>query len=463
MYRKLYFIGIVAYLYMLALSVLFYKERAIFLDCSYMIFQLVRTGAFCIEVYRFGDAFAQILPLLGYKLGQPLSVITLGYSVGLLLSPITCYIICGSVLKQYRFALVILLVSLLFATHTFYWTQSQVPQGIAPFMLIFALIWGKPLHDIRPLHKMVIAISLFVLAFFHPLMAVILAYSTIFFLLRNDGFLNRRVLSLMAGFFISMLILKAVFFRTPYERHSLSGLKNVVRLFPDYFTMYSNTAFLRHCVTAYYWIPISFCAIVAYYISTRSYKKLAFSSGAVLGYLLLVNIMYPTTDTPQFYIENLYAPIGLFLALPIVFDLLPVLELKKTGVAIVSLIVLTGCIRIYAAHAEYTSRLNWERSFLAANADKKIIADAKKVNAGILQMLWGTPYEFWQLSTIETGRSASIIIDDDPPHRDWAKGKTRELVVNWNIFSYKDLNPKYFIFLDTTSGYIIEKNQTPNP
>ena len=438
------------------LSVFFYKERAIFLDCSYMIFQLVRTGSFCIEVYRFGDAFAQVLPLLGYKMGLPLSAISLGYSVGLLLSPVTCYIICGSVLKQYRFALVILLVSLLFATHSFYWTQSQVPQGIGPFMLVFALVWNKTVHDIRPFRMVAIAILLFVLAFFHPLMAVVLAYSIVFFLLRNDAGLNKKVWYLLAGFFISILILKAIFFRTEYERHSLSGLKNVVRLFPDYFNLYSNKTFLKNCITRYYWIPVMFFSIAVLYVKSKDYKKLAFFAASIVGYLLLVNVMYPAADTPVFYIENLYLPIGLFIGLPLVFDLLPVLEQKKTGMAIMILMMITGCARLYAAHVDYTARLNWERNFLAQNGNKKIIADAHKANAGILQMLWGTPYEFWQLSTIETGHTASIIIDDDPPHRDWAKEKTKALVVNWNVFPYRELNPKYFKFTDTTSGYIID-------
>jgi hypothetical protein len=122
-----------------------------------------------------------------------------------------------------------------------------------------------------------------------------------------------------------------------------------------------------------------------------------------------------------------------------------------------ALVMITGCLRIYATHTAYTARLNWERNFLKEYGDKKIIADAKKVNAGILQMLWGTPYEFWLLSTSEQNKTASIIIDDDPPHRDWAKDARKSLVVNWNVYPYNTLPPRYFIFTDTASGYIIDK------
>ena len=124
MYRKVYFIGFVAYMFLLVLSLLFYKERCVFLDASYLIFQLVRRGGFCIELYRFGDAFGQALPVLGYKLGLSLDGITRCYSAGFILYYLACYFVCGSVLKQYRFAIAILVINLLFAADTFYWPVS---------------------------------------------------------------------------------------------------------------------------------------------------------------------------------------------------------------------------------------------------------------------------------------------------------------------------------------------------
>ena len=75
----------------------------------------------------------------------------------------------------------------------------------------------------------------------------------------------------------------------------------------------------------------------------------------------------------------------------------------------------------------------------------------------IVLMAWGTPYEFWLLSTTEQGTTASIIIDDKPELRPWAALLRKSLVVNWGIFPYSELNPKYFHFTDTTTGYEIIK------
>jgi len=399
----------------------------------------------------------RIPPLLAYKAGSSLETISVSYSAGFIANYLVCYWVCGSMLKQYRFALLVLLINLLFAAHTFYWPISQVPQGMAMMMVVWAMIWEKRLEAIKPLMWCSIACLLVVLVFFHPLMLVALAYSIVFFLLSKDAQVDRRVLYRIGAFFVLILVLKSIFFRTQYERHSLSGLKNFIKLFPYYFNTFSNKQFIANCVSRYYWIPVLFAGICALYLRTGNYKKLLFFGGAVAGYLMLVNIMYPTADTPLFYIENLYLPVSLFIGLPLVFDLLPVLEQRSAGGAVMALIMITGCVRLYAAHNVYSERLQWQRSYLAANGDKKIIADSKKANAGILPMLWGTPYEFWQLSTIEQGRSASIIIDEDPPHRDWARDKRRAFVVNWNVFDYSELDPKYFRFTDTTTGYIIEE------
>lgn len=46
MYKRLYFIGIAVYTIMLLLSVLFYKERIILLDTSYLLFHIIKDNFF---------------------------------------------------------------------------------------------------------------------------------------------------------------------------------------------------------------------------------------------------------------------------------------------------------------------------------------------------------------------------------------------------------------------------------
>ena len=456
MYKRLYLTGFAAYAVMLVLSVVFYKERIVLNDCAYNLFYIVKDRAFDIQHFRFGNVVNQVLPVLATKANLSLAIIMICYSLGFTLHYLICYLVCGSILKRYDFALLILLVNILFVSDTFYWIPSELPQGIAILMVLLAAISNRSAQAPKRSTYVLMAAVVFTLAFFHPLLVFPIGFVAGFFWLKNQV-IGKRYLYLLLGIYFGSVLLKGVVFRTKYEAHSMSGLKNFVTQFPDYFTLYSNQQFLLHCLTLFYWIPVFFVGIVVYYIKTNERKMLWFFLLSFFGYLGLVNISYPNPVTPPFYIENLYLPLALFLGIPVVFDILPVLDAKKLAIPLFSLVVLTGCVRFYTTHNTYTTRLNWERDFLDKNRDKKLITGTTKNHAEILLMPWGSPYEFWLLSTSERNRSASIIIDDKPETRDWASGINNKFIVNWNIYPYEDLKGQYFKFTDTVSGYIVDK------
>ena len=457
MYKRLYFIGIAAYVIMLILSILFYKERIIFLDTAFSLFHIVKDNSFSIQVYRFGDVFSQLLPVLASNAGLSWNVAIMLYSFGYMLYYFACFFICGSILKRYDFALVVLLLNLLFVSETFYWITSQLPQSIALLMVILAFASEKQLSTAKVSTYFLLLVALVTLSFFHPLVVFAMLYSVIFFMKRSELFKDKRLLYVISIVFFSGVLLKAIAFRTPYERHSLSGIKNFIVLFPDYFRLYSNKQFLSNCLSKYYWIPLLFSGIVVLYCMTRKWQQLVIFLVFFLCYLLLTNVSYPGSITNAFYIESIYLPLSIFLALPFVFDLLPVLGKQRLALPVIALIILTGCVRIYSAHTLYTNRLVLERKYLDEYGDKKVIIGAKKSDLDQLLMLWGTPYEFLLLSECERHKPASIIIDEDPAHRPWIVEQKKFLVVNYNIYPYDKLNAKYFHFTDTTSGYTIIK------
>ncbi len=453
MYRRLYFTGIFAYVVMLVLSLLFYKERSILLDSSFDLFYLLKDGGFDINVVRFSGVLSKVAPVLAIRAGLPLNEVLLCYSFGYAAYYFLCYFICGTILKKYDFALVILLCNILFVAETFYYIPSELPQGIAFALVVFAFVGGRNINS--ALGWVALTVLCIVCAFFHPLLLFVIAYTFVFFLLQKDRYFDVKQLSAITILFFVFVALKTVFIKAPYEQHAMGGLKNFVTQFPNYFTLYSDKLFLYNCITKYYWIPIFAVTIITLYRTNREWRKLAFFVLSVAGYLFLVNVCYPTKATPTFYIENLYLPIGVFLALPLVFDVLPFLEKKRLAFPVFVLILLTGCVRLYATHSVFTERLNLERDVIAKYNNKKVVIGSENVDADLLQMLWGTPYEFLLLGESENNKAASIIIDDKPRLREPACYITNALVVNWNVFPYCDLPTKYFHFTDTTSGYVI--------
>jgi hypothetical protein len=458
MHKQLYRTGLLAYLTMVILSLLFYKERIILLDTAYNLFHICRTGGFMLIASRFGCLVTQLLPVMAAKLHAPLNGIAISYSVGFVIYYFACYLICGFGLRQYDLALVMLLFHCLFVTQTFYYIPSELPQGLDYFLLVLAYSRNVGAgQELPPGRLALIFVLSFIAAFFHPLMLVVFAFAAGYFYLFHRAPKSRLQYGLLTSGFLAGLLVKDLFFSIPYDRQAASGLKNFTRLFPHYFSTYSDSFLLHACITSYYWIPLLIVAITIHYASAKQYRQLAWFLVCTLGYIAIVNISYPGRDTPTLYFENQYLPLGMILGLPFTVDVLPALQRRKLAMPVFAMILLTFAVRIYATHSSFTSRIAYERDYLDRYADRKMITKATSADTAALQMLWGTPYEFWLLSTTERGRTASIIIDPDPAARSWATTKNKDLLVNWNFYNYHDLPRQYFVLTDTTSGYLIQK------
>jgi len=453
MYKKAYRLGLLVYMFMLALSVLFYKERAILSDSAYDLFHVLR-GVPDYNMVRFAGFVPKLAAIAAVKAGAGISGVLLSYSVATVLFYFIIYCICGSVLKKYEHALIVLLCNVLVVSECFYYIPSELPQGMAFFALFLAVLPGIKEGSIAR-HLCIILFTI-VLGFFHPLMLFVLGYSAVFFWFRNQAGISRKTLLEIVAVFSVLVLLKMFVIRTQYEQHSMSGLKNFVTQFPHYFTLYSDRQFLHHCFTEYYWIPLIFFFAGGFYFVHKQWARLLFFAGSVAGYILLVNISYPSKETASYYMENLYLPVSMFLALPLVFDVLPAPAVRRFALPLFVLIIATFCVRIYAGQSVFGTRLNEERKVLAEYDEKKIILSSKRVNTDVLQMLWPAPYELLLLSACEKGKAASVIIDDDPGRRPWAANERKSLIVNWNTFPYRMLPGKYFHFTDTLSGYTVD-------
>lgn len=236
---------------------------------------------------------------------------------------------------------------------------------------------------------------------------------------------------------------------------SMSGLKNFITLFPNYFNLESNIVFLKNCVTKYFWLPIFSISVFIIYISTRQWLKLSLFCSYFFGYLLLINVCYPVVGNLEFYMENLYLPLGFIIGLSFAYDVLPLFKKRKWAYTFITIFIVSSLMRIYLMHGFYSDRLDFLRQYVGRYKDQKVIIDAKLVPAHKILMTWASPYEFWLLSTIEQNATASIIMHENIAEITWAAEKRKAFLPTWGLFQYQDLDPRYFKFTDTTSGYRI--------
>lgn len=454
--KRLFYGGILVHLLFLVLALLLFRQRTIFVDISMHLFELVRTEHPAIQNYRFVALGTQWLPLLGIKLDWPLETLMQAYSLAFPLLYFAVYLLCGA-LGQYRIALAYLLLQLLLLTDTFYWIQSELPQGLAMLFLLFAVVErGFPRRlPGRILFVLVLAVLLPTVAFAHPLLLFAALFFAIFFWLRAG---SRSQPTLLAVTMVCLLLsigIKATLFKTPYDSGAMSGIKRFGTLFPDYFSLYANKRLLRNSLGIYLPFAAGLVALVVRYLRRKEKLKLGFVAVFLLGYILLVHVCFSGQDTPNFYMENMYLVAGVFLALPLVYDLLPALSGRRLpAMGLASLLAVFALVRIWLAQAPYTNRLAWMNDFLKLHQNEKLLTGTPPEAKDLLLMTWGTPYEFWLLSTTTTGRTASLIINDDPASLSWITAETpNRFIVTWGDYLYGQLPPRYFRFTDSTSHY----------
>ena len=456
MNKKILIIGSIVYFLLALLSLYYYLERTVFLDISYHLFFIIKDGFYAIQNMRFGAFVTQTFPLLGTKLGLDLESIMKLYSVGFEIYYFLIFALCILWTKSYRFALVMLLFSVLMVTDTFYWIQSEFPQGLAILVLLFSYLYfiSTKKNDLNgeTSYAQYFIGFLFVisLVFFHPLMLIPFSFFVLFFY--YDGSVNKKLLMFISASFFAIFIFKSIFFRTAYDRTSLSVLKNIYLLFPNYIFIETNKDFLISAIQDYYFLILGLAGVLFYYFKEGQRMKFLLVAGYFIAYLLLINVSYVACKEP-FYIENLHLPLSLFVIVPLVFDFTKTFTARKIIIALV-FVCLIRVIHIGFSNGPYTDRLNYLSSILeetAENENKKLILKSSDFSMDTLYLPWASPYEFWLLSTISTGETRSILIMDDPQEMAWTRAAQNKFLTKWGVFDYNELPEKYFPFKDKSS------------
>ncbi|OJW82945.1 MAG: hypothetical protein BGO69_02605 [Bacteroidetes bacterium 46-16] len=448
-YKRSYLAGLVVYLVLLFFSAAFYKERCVFSDSAYYLFFMVKDGSLSIQHYRFGAIVTQILPLLARKLFLSLNSIILLASLNRELFCFACYLLCGAVLRNYKMALVLLLFNTLLVSETFYF-QSELTQGIVLLITLFAFLDSEYANKARLLKYLVSFALIIVIVFLHPLVVMPFVFMCAYFYLREQRIKN---IPLYFLFFIAVIVFKKLFYVDAYDANGMKYIEEVPRSLEHFFDLDSNKRFLLDCLQKYQWLIVLLVGNTVGLIMLKKWWKLVLFLIFTIGYILLINLSFPGFMI-SFYLENLYTPLALFLAIPFINDIFPLLHLRRLALASVLIVTCTGLLRIYLHHTPFTRRLIWERKYLSENLDKKQIVNTTKVPEDTLLMRWGAPYEFWMLSTTEYGRTASIVFAEDPANYMDATSQNKTFVTLWGgRYNYDDMPARYFKFKDTVTAY----------
>lgn len=457
--KVLLFIGGAVYAVLALYSIIFFKERTIFLDVSFHLFYIIKDNDFAIQANRFGAALTQIFPLLSARLNLPLKWVMINYSLGVVLYYFGIFWLCAKVFKNERLGLAMVLFSTLMVSYTFWWMQIEFAQGIALTILFFGFIAReKQWQHYNFLEIALFFIILFTIVYFHPLIPVVFIYLFLFFLLEKEQIINRNLFLAAGVAFVAILYIKnSLLPAANYDANAVEALDNFELLYPDYLDIPANKNFIQYCFTDYYLLPIGLIIIIGVYLFTRNWLKLVLVISFFFGYLLLVNVSF-YQGMPQFHIESFYLPLSIFVIFPLVYDVAPLVRDKRIFFIILALVFIIRLVHIKIRHQSYTERLAWMEHLLEKTdtlSQKKLIISQEDVPLDTLIMVWGSPYEFWLLSTLE-GNTRSVLILENISEVDWALDQNDAFITKWGVFKYHELPKRYFNFADTTGYQKIE-------
>jgi hypothetical protein len=441
------------------LAIYFYQERIINLDMAFQAFLILKSGSLEIQSGRFGAAATQVWPWAAQAMGLPLKGVLMAYSVGHVLWPAFLALFCWRI-GQWRWSLATGMVATILTTHTFYWL-SEMPAGLSFLCAVFAWMHSRGSLSAFRWWEWPLWLGALTTAFyFHPLVLYAHTFLCLFFLLalhkpRSWAWMHLATL----GVFGVLTFLKYKVFKLDwYDAAAIKRQEAFGKLWPNWFDIESNRAFFKWCVADYWLLWVVLAVSVIFYVGKQHWLKALLVLFWPLGFVLLVNVPFYEALGQQFYMENLYLPLGVFASIPLIFDVLGTQikndRLLLNGAVVLAILFGLNLFRIETAHGSWTEKLQWEKRFLketSALPTRKIVLTEKQVPMDTLKMSWGSSFEFLMLSSlVHPDSSRCLIIHESPERFDSLLTRPQLFFGAFKNYPFHTLPTNYFNVRDTS-------------
>lgn len=444
---------------LLGLGIWFYLERMTNLDMAFQTFLILKSGHLEIQSGRFGAAVTQIWAWAAQWLGFPLKGVLCAYSIGHVAWPILLSVLAWK-WGQWRWSLVILLCATLMTTHTFFWL-SEMPQGLVFLCGIYAWMHHKGgIAQFRWWEWLIWLLALWTAFYFHPMVLYANVFIGLFFLLEQGKARNWKWMHLISiGVFIALALLKYKVLKLDwYDAAALKKQEAFGKLWPNWLDIESNHQFLEWSLRDYWLVWIVLFGSILWTIWQRNLVRAMLMTLWPLGFVLLVNVPFHDSIGKQFYMENLYLPLAVFAAVPLLFEVLQADYWKgNRGEWLLALVFGLSFYRIIDAGADWNLRVRWEQQLLNETAKlpaKKMLLTEDQVPMDLLKMSWGSPYEWLMLSALKHPDSARcLIITDQPARYDSLMSRPTLFLGSFKNYPFDQLPSRYFNLKDTM-GYV---------
>ena len=452
MKKPLILTGHAAFLVTALLSILFYKERSLFVDSGQLIFEMLNEGSFKVFLGRYSMYITEIFPWLAIKAGASLKTILIIFSLSFISIQYLCFLICICGFKNVEAGLSIAFAPLLIRI-TFGQAVCEPWMAIAYSALFYALFnHFKTFQSRGKTFQILFYLLLFFVIglnyFMHPL-ALFMVLFAVFFQTIDQKLWRKPHVYASAFLILLMLFSKFLMPQHTYEARYFEGLKEPWKAFPELHTSAMLLFIARYFGELFIFFLIPFIVSMFFFVRRKKFLLVFFCITFCLAYILLITLATYKSDSDML-LEIRLVPL-IFMAL-IPFGIV-IQHIKKPILGISGLVILSGISYVHiinSMHRNHTRRINTYRYFL--NETKTLDSRKFFVRLPHLQTSvnsWGSAAETLMLTSLEgPAKSKTIIFIDNDMHIEEGihSYNCMFLWLKWRLYVDEStyLNKKYF-------------------
>jgi hypothetical protein len=402
-------IGYATWLVLFVLSLVFYRERAFFMDAGFQLFNLINEGKIQVYHYRFVTAVPQVVPFLLMKTGVPLWALAMGFSAAYLLFYFAIWHVLVRHLRQDALGWALIALATLMTFDGFYHIQSEFNLGLALLLLAFGVVLRNTRLDADWQWAALLPLAA-TIGFSHKLSIIFTVFLWVFFFAKNRELRHLRYWAVL-GVFMAATATKSAFFTNWYEAAKQAEFAvNLETYLPKLWAIPANGAFLERCLQYYYLWPLLLVAVSVHYVSKKQWLRLGLVWSFSFGYLLLYNIADPQAQY-RFYSEVSYLPLSIFVSVPFFFDVLGDFD-EKNNRWLPYLIAAALLLRLASIgwnHRTVAAQFAWIERKMERPGNRFLLPE-KQAPLDTVLMTWGVPFTAMHLTALESPDSAKTLL-----------------------------------------------------
>jgi hypothetical protein len=430
------------------MSLVFYRERAFFMDAGFQLFNLINEGKIQVYHYRFVTAVPQVVPFLLMKMGAPLWALGMGFSAAYVLFYFAIWHLLVRWLRCDALGWVLLSLATLMTFDGFYHVQSEFNLGLSLLLLAFGVVLRNPKLDAAWQWVALVPLAATV-GFSHKLSIIFSVFLWVFMFLKIKELRHWRY-GLVLGIFMVATAIKSAFFTNWYEAAKQEEFAVNLGMYWDrLWAIPSNLVFAERCLQYYYLLPLLLVVVTVFYLWKREWMRLGMVWSFSLGYLMLYNISDLTAAT-RFYSEVSYLPLSIFVAVPLFFDVLPIssagrVQNTASVSAIIAAMLLFRLATIAWNHRTIAGQYAWIEKQVNRPGNRFLLP-LDQVPMDTVLLDWGVPFTAMHLTALESPDSAKTLLL--LPDFQWFEDKMGKEDVFFSPFhkvlEKGDLNQRYY-------------------